>query len=132
MLWGFKHLPASGGAPMITHPSVYRQWSKHFTEGLGFVHGPWLAAQADENGYIHVSQIPGQKLRYQEPHRGPRHDFNASGGWVETSTEDPKPIVLPDVNAMTNEEKAAMLAQFRAAGLIPDDTPQRDTAQEFS
>lgn len=112
-LWALVHLPQVG-APLLLHPSVLRDWSKHLWD-LGFRHDPEL-----------------QTLKFQRPFAGRQSPFNGATGWVPTGTPDPDIRVLPDIHSLTVEENAAMLAQYERAGMIPEPTEARDTAFELN
>jgi hypothetical protein len=45
-------------------------------------------------------------------------------------TPAPKLIKLPDITQLTDEENAAILQQYRDAGMLPDNTPKPDMAAE--
>ncbi|ERB55484.1 hypothetical protein N806_31160 [Rhodococcus sp. P27] len=115
VVWALVHLPNVGGVVQVTHPMILRAWSKHLVE-CGFVWAPGLAELADENGMIHVSQLPAQQIKHQPAPRGPRHQYNNAADWVPMDTPEPKKAVIPDIRALTPEENAAMLAQYKAAG----------------
>lgn len=128
VLWALKNLPNVGGVGQVTHPDILRKWSKHLVE-CGFAHRDWLAGLADEDGNIHVSQLPEQKIKWQVAPRGPRHDYNPASQWVASDEPEPEVMRLPDIRQLTPQENAAMLAQYYAAGMIPDPTPPRDRAE---
>lgn len=121
-LWALRNLPMFAGTGMITHSGILRKWSEHLWR-CGFAHRDYLVGLADENGNIHVSQLPNQTVKYQDPGRGPRHQFNNAGRWVREGTPDPEPINLPDVTQLTLQENMAMIQQYREAGLIRDEHP---------
>ena len=116
-LWALRNMPAFAGAGMVTHPGFLRQWSEHLWN-CGFVHGKYLERLADENGMVHVSQLPKQTIKFQEAARGPRHGYNNAARWVSSDTPDPAPINLPDIRHLTIQENEAMLDQYRSAGMI--------------
>lgn len=127
-LWALRNMPALAGAGMIAHPSFLRQWSEHLWN-CGFAHRDWLEGLADENGMIHVSQLPQQHIKFQPAMRGPRHNFNNAARWVSSDTPDPEPINLPDIRQLTIQENEMMLDQYRQAGMIPAAPPSRDVAE---
>jgi len=120
VLWALRNMPAFAGAGMVTHPGFLRAWSEHLWQ-CGFRHRDWLEQQADENGMIHVSKLPKQALKFQEPMRGPRHGYNNAARWVGVNEPDPEPIHLPDIRELTIQENEAMLSQYRDAGMIPSE-----------
>lgn len=116
------------GAGMVTHPGFLRQWSAHLW-ACGFAHRDYIAALADEDGNIHVSQLPVQTLKFQPPVRGPRHGYNNAARWVSAGTPDPTPINLPDIRQLTIQENELMLEQYRSAGMIPAPPPGESFAE---
>lgn len=128
LAWGLVHMPSYRGAPALTHPTIIGDQSEHLYE-LGFVHVGWLAGLADPDGNIHVDQLPKQQKKFQAAHRGPRHAYNGATKWVSMDTPAPKTMRIADINKLTPEENAAMIAQYRAAGMIPDPRPVVDLAQ---
>jgi len=126
-LWALRNMPAFAGVGMVTHPGFLRQWSAHLW-GCGFVHRSYLEGLADENGNIHVSQLPPQTLKFQPAVRGPRHGYNNAARWVSVDTPDPTPINLPDIRQLTIQENEAMLQQYRDAGMIDNYSPRQHEA----
>lgn len=118
LLWALRSMPAFAGAGMVTHPGFLRAWSEHLFN-CGFRHVGWLADQADENGMIHVKNLPKQMVKFQPAVRGPRHGYNNAARWVSVDTPDPEPIHLPDIRQLTIQENEAMLGQYRDAGMLP-------------
>lgn len=116
-LWALRNLPSFAGSGVITHVGFLRLWSKHLWEA-GFRHRDYLESLADENGNIHVSKLPEQEIRFQEPFRGPHHQYNNAARWVRAGEPDPEPIVIPNVKEMTIQEKYAMAYQLKAEGVI--------------
>lgn len=130
-VWALKRLPMMHGVGQITHPTILEGWSEHLTK-CGFAHRDYLASLADENGHIHVSQLPEQQIKYQPVIRGPRHEYNAADGWVDMDAPDSPLIRLPDVSQLTLQEQAVILEQFHALGLIPTPPPTDDVAKELT
>lgn len=118
--WALRNLPMIAGVGAITHPGYLAGWSEHLWK-CGFRHMDYLRVLADEDGMIHVSQLPEQEIKFQPPFRGQRSDFNNAARWV--GLDEPAPVVyrIPDINKLTQQENEAMLMQYRAAGMIPDD-----------
>ncbi|MGW6624198.1 phage gene 29 protein family protein [Nocardia sp. NPDC055002] len=131
VVWALRNLPNTGGAAQVTHPDNLRKWSKHIDE-CGFMHVSELRALACEDGFIHVSQLREQVIEFQPVVRGPRHDYNPATQWVEAGTPAPEVMRLPDINKLTVQENAVMLAQYEAAGLISRPTEHRDSAYEIN
>ena len=119
LTWALRSMPAFAGAGLVTHPGFLRAWSEHLFNA-GFRHVEWLKRLADENGNIHVSKLPQQMIKFQEPVRGPRHGYNNASRWVPVGTAEPEPMRIPDIRELTIQENEAMLQQYRDAGLITD------------
>lgn len=128
LVWALRNMPTIAGSGMITHPGFLRAWSKHLWDA-GFRHTDWIAGLADENGNIHVSKLPEQRIQFQKAMRGPRNIFNNAATWVPKGTPAPKLIQLPDIKQLTPEENEAMLRQYREAGMIGDPPPKPDVAE---
>ncbi|MGW1740041.1 phage gene 29 protein family protein [Nocardia sp. NPDC001965] len=131
VVWALRNLPNVGGVAQIVHPSILRAWSKHIDE-LAFIHVDRLKAMANEDGFIHVSQLPEQQKEFHPAVRGPRHDYNPGAQWVAAGTPKPEPTVLPDITQLTAQENEAMIAQYYAHGYIPRPGDGRDSAQELN
>lgn len=129
--WALRNMPTFAGIGAVTHPGFLRQWSKHLWE-CGFAHRDYLEGLADKDGNIHVSQLPKQTIKFQKAMRGPRHGFNNAAQWVPMDTPEPRKMRIPDIGTLTAEENEAMLAQYRAAGLIPAVTVKPLMAEEVN
>ena len=116
--WALRNMPTLAGAGMVTHPGFLKKWSKHLWE-CGFAHRDYLVGLADENGMIHVDQLPRQQIKFQKAMRGPRHVYNNAASWVPVDTPEPPKIKLPDIRQLTREENEAIIQQYREAGMIP-------------
>lgn len=81
VVWALRNMPTFAGIGAVTHPGFLRQWSKHLWE-CGFRHRDYLEGLADENGNIHVSQLPEQTIELQGAFRGPSHIYNNAARWV--------------------------------------------------
>lgn len=119
--WALRNVPGMGSDVSI--PAAWAEKiSAHLVE-IGFIFGPHLLQYADENGNIPVAKIPVQTKKLLPPFRGPHNHFNAAVSWVPMDTPDPNPIVLPDVNKLTEQERQALLDAFRARGDIAEPEP---------
>jgi hypothetical protein len=107
------------GVGGITHPQFLVQWSEHLFN-CGFAHRDYIASLADENGMVHVDQLPRQILDFQPAMRGPRHSYNNAARWVTEGTPAPDPVRLPDIQELTANEQQAMLQQFVDAGMVSE------------
>ncbi|WP_277835248.1 phage gene 29 protein family protein [Speluncibacter jeojiensis] len=126
--WALVALPFGPGQGMTMHHDTRGDWSKHFHD-LAFVHGPSLAKLADENGMIHVSQLPEQKIKYRAPWRGQQHALNASGSWVPINDDDPEPPPIPNMAEYTAHEQEVVAEQLRYTGVVKDKPPAVDLAK---
>ncbi|EHB44159.1 hypothetical protein MycrhDRAFT_6909 [Mycolicibacterium rhodesiae JS60] len=120
--WALRNLPMVAGVGAITHPGYLGDWSEHLWK-CGFAHRDYLAGLADENGMIHVSQLPQQVIKHQPPFRGQRHMANNAARWVGMDESDPKPVRIPDVKKLTDQENRAMIKQYEDLGMIPANAP---------
>lgn len=128
-LWALRNLPMFAGVGAITHIGILRKWSEHLVN-CGFIHRDSLVELADENGMVHVSQLPRQVLKFQQAFRGPRHGFNNAARWVTADEPDPVPVRIPDIKKLTHQENEAMLQQYRDGGYIPAHRRGPELAQE--
>jgi hypothetical protein len=118
-VWALRNLPMIAGVGGITHPMFLSQWSEHLFN-CGFVHRDYIASLADENGMVHVDQLPRQVVQFEPAIRGPQNAYNNAARWVSEGTPAPEPVRLPDVSELTADEQAAMLQQFVEAGLVQE------------
>lgn len=130
-LWALRNMPMIAGVGAITNVAILRTWSEHLWN-CGFAHRDYLEGLADENGNIHVSQLPRQVQKFQQAFRGPRNGFNNAARWVSANDPDPVPVRIPDIKKLTAQENEAMLQQYRDAGMIPTNRPGPPLAQEIS
>lgn len=119
VVWALRNLPMVAGVGAITHPGYLADWSEHLWKA-GFRHIDWIRGLADEDGNIHVSQLPEQLIKFQPAFRGQRHDMNNAARWVAVDEyEEPKPFRLPNVDQLTDQENRIMLKQYQDRGMIP-------------
>ena len=130
VVWALRNLPMIAGVGAITHPGYLADWSEHLVKA-GFAHRDYLAGLADENGMIHVSQLPQQTIFWQPPFRGQRHDMNNAARWVAAGTPAPEPVVIPDINKMTQQENMAMLQQYKDNGWLEEPATAPAMAEVF-
>ena len=130
LAWAMRNMPMAAGTGAITHPGYLAGWSEHLWD-IGFRHRDWYEALADENGNIHVSQLPTQSKKFQQPFRGQRNDYNNAARWVDMDEADPQPVVIPNIAHMTQQENEAMLRQYREAGMITDHKQGPPLAEEL-
>lgn len=128
--WALRNVPGVGTGPSGT--SLPAAWadaiSTHLSE-IGFVWAPYLAAKANADGYIHVSDLPQQTKKFLRPQRGDQSHFNPGCQWVPMDTPEPEVITLPDPDHLTPQERDAMVAMWRAKGYISDPEPPPNYAR---
>lgn len=120
-VWALRNIPMVAGVGAITHPDYLAGWSEHLWK-CGFAHRDYLAGLADADGNIHVSKLPEQSIKWQPPFRGQRSDYNNAARWVSKDTPEPEVFTLPDIRKLTQQENEFMLGQYRAAGMISDNS----------
>lgn len=125
-----RNMPMIAGIGAVTHPGVLRAWSKHLWE-CGNVSRDYLLTLADENGHIHISQLPEQTKKLQLPIRGPYDTYNNAAQWVATDKPDPKPFVIQDVRQMTIQEQHAVRDMLIETGVVTVPQPQPSLAEVF-
>ncbi|SKM97410.1 Protein of uncharacterised function (DUF2744) [Mycobacteroides abscessus subsp. massiliense] len=130
-VWCLRNMPTFAGIGAVTHPGFLRAWSKHLWE-CGNAHRDYLVSLANEDGFIHIDQLPKQTIELQGAFRGPSHIYNNAARWVPVGTATPPPVVLPDTREMTIQESDVMLRQFERDGRLPGPLPRRDVAQELN
>lgn len=97
-LWALVGLPGPRNSPLLVHPDVLRQWSKHLWD-LGFRHDP------DE-----------QVKEYHPPARGVTHWLNGAGQWAPKDAPRPPESSAPDISELTPDERAYLVEQLRESG----------------
>ncbi|MBF6449033.1 MULTISPECIES: phage gene 29 protein family protein [Nocardia] len=106
--WALVGLPGPRNAPLMVHPDVLRQWSKHLWD-LGFRHDP-----------------QAQTKEYHHPARGVTHWLNGSGRWVPAGTPAPAEVSAPDMAQLTADERAHVVQQLRESGELAHLVDARD------
>jgi len=104
LLWGLAQIPV-GNEMMPIQPATARNMSKHLHE-LGFRHHPRL-----------------QTKKLQTPVRGQQTHLNGLARWVPMDADAPEPLMLPDIKAMTAEEREWMHQELKNVGHIQDPSP---------
>lgn len=115
LLWASMYIPCAGRSPMVFPRMIAELISKHYSE-CGVVHAPSLARLANEDGFIHVDQLPKQKKKFSRPYRGEQHPLNGAGGWVAMDAPEEEPIVIQDPAVMTVREREAQIERLRYMG----------------
>lgn len=105
-LWAVTQIPM-GQEMMPVSPNLARAISNHLYQ-CGFRHNPEL-----------------QTKKQQRPWRGQQHSMNGMGRWVPMDAEEPEPVVLPNVSAMTNHERQLIVEELRNIGFIKDPPKER-------
>ncbi|AGK87507.1 minor tail protein [Mycobacterium phage HINdeR] len=130
-LWGLRNLPMFGGSGTVTNSGFLRKWSEHLWK-LGFRHTSWLRGLADENGNIHISQLPKQQLKFQEAFKGPRHQYNNAACWVPIEAKPAAPTQIQDLSKVTLLEQQIYAEQLRRLGVIPGERVPEHSAAELN
>jgi hypothetical protein len=105
-LWALMQIPVGPHEMMPILENTARTMSKHLWE-TGFRHHPQL-----------------QRKKYQRPLRGQQNHMNGLARWVDMDSEDPEPLMLPDIGSMTTEERDWMVAELKRHGAIHEPKPQ--------
>ena len=87
----------------------------------GYVHVSDLHALADEDGSIHVSQLPVQVKKLRLPPMGQHHTLNNTSDWVDMSEPDAVAMVAQDMDAFTTEQNRNHFDQLLDKGFRPPD-----------
>lgn len=124
LVWTLAQIPFSDRVTMPIQLNVAKCIARHQNQ-LGVVHVDYLKTLADENGYIHVDQLPKQQKKLRMPHRGQQHHLNGSATWVGMDAPEADPVVLPDVEAMTVHERKWLVEELKNVGAIQDPPPDR-------
>ncbi|PXX65384.1 uncharacterized protein DUF2744 [Nocardia tenerifensis] len=106
--WALVGLPGPSNSPLLVHPAVLRQWSKHLWD-LGFRHYP-----------------EEQTKEFHPPARGVTHWLNGSGQWAEKGTPAPPQVSAPDMSELTDEERQHVVQQLRESGDLAHLVDRRD------
>lgn len=114
-LWASMYIPVLGRSPMVWPRMIAEKMSEHY-DACGFVHVDRVAALADENGYIHVDQLPKQRQKLMRPYRGQQTELNPMGRWVPMDEDEPEPVRIQDPVAMTVHEREAQVERLRYLG----------------
>lgn len=125
--WVFVELPFAENQPYTPDVRLLPQWSQRLDDA-GYRHVDQIRALADENGMIHVDQLPAQRMRFRPPHRGQQHTLNMSGVWVGVDDPDPEPVTIPDMELHTPHEQAVVAEQLYHTGVLKRPVPEPDKA----
>lgn len=109
-LFALMNIPGMGQSPMVIPLQLAKVISAHLFE----------------TGFRHVPELQTKKLL--RPYRGDQTNLNPAAKWVPMDTEEPDPIVLPDIMTLTVHEREALLAQYRDQGLLPEPEPAPNVA----
>lgn len=113
--WVFPGMPLTDGGGFMSHPDTYGDWSEHVVNA-GFTHVDYLRSLANDEGFIHVDQLPKQTIEHHQPQRGADHWLNPTGKWVKKGTPRPKVTKAPDMEKYTAMEQAESLEQMARMG----------------
>lgn len=129
--WAFVQWPFLNDQGYTPAPDALELWSVRLDQ-LGYVHGPTLAQLADENGMIHVSQLPEQTIKLAVPYRGQQHYLNGAAMWIDRDADEVEPVNIPDPAEFTVHEQLVMQERMRYTGTLKDPEPEPDgLAEEF-
>jgi hypothetical protein len=119
-LWAVQSIPLLGTTPATFIEPLARAISRHLDDA-GFEHVSRLHAIADENGFIHVSQLKEQRKKWQRPYRGDQHTLNNAAMWVAMDADEPEPVTIQDPALMTRFEREAVAERMRYMGYRVDE-----------
>ncbi|WP_418345278.1 phage gene 29 protein family protein [Rhodococcus pyridinivorans] len=125
--WVFVELPFAENQPHTPDTRLLPLWSQRLDDA-GYRHVDQIRALANEDGFIHVDQLPEQRKRFRPPHRGQQHVLNASGVWVDMNAKDPEPVAIPDPAEFTPHEQAVMRERMYHTGVLKRPEPAVDKA----
>ena len=130
-LYAWQSIPVVGRNPLVFgHESVPRAISKHAHE-LAIVPAQSLRRLADENGMIHVDQLPVPSKKLFRPYRGDQSAYNPMLQWIPADADVPEPVRIQDPAQMTVQERSAQIERLRYLGYkIDEPDPKTPTAQE--
>jgi len=114
------YVPVVGKNPMVLPRNLGEQISTHLTE-CGFVHVDQVRALADENGMVHVNNLPKQEKKLVRPYRGQQSAYNPLGRYAPMDEVEPEPVVIQDPAAMTVHEREAQVERLRYLGYKVND-----------
>lgn len=125
--WIAVQLPFAGRQEYTPSSDQLEAWSERW-DSLGIEHVDNLRKLADENGNIHVSQLPKQKLKLRVPYRGQQHYLNGAMQWIGVDEPEISPVALPNMEEYTRHEQEFIAEQLRYHGVVKDSEPKPDTA----
>lgn len=117
--WALVAIKLAGDTEFTPNPEA-REWMSEHLDDLAIVYAPDLAKLADENGNIHVSQLPERKKKLRTPHRGQQHYLNNTSEWVGIDEPDVAPVALPNMEEYTRHEQEFVAEQLRYHGVVKD------------
>lgn len=126
--WMFVAWPFIGDETFTPSDELVEKWSKR-VDDLALVDAERLRDLADENGFIHVDQLPTPKIKLLKANRGPDHTINGLSGWVGIDEPEPEPVIIPDVGVYTRYEQEIIKEQLRYHGVVKDEEPKTPTAR---
>ncbi|MEZ5152131.1 phage gene 29 protein family protein [Rhodococcus zopfii] len=124
--WLCVDLPFGQDQSFTPDHKLLPEWSQRIDDA-GYRHVDQIRALANEDGFIHVDQLPQQRKRFRPPYRGQQHYLN-HGVWVGMDEPDPEPFSVPDPAAHTPHEQAAMAERMYYTGVLKRAEPEPDKA----
>lgn len=122
-----RGMPMANGQPTNWQIQDAQAMCEHL-EKAGFAWGPELAALANEDGYIHVDQLPVQQIKQLAPEFGPDIWVNPTGKWVSVDEPEPEPTKVLDLTELTDEQADALKVEQAE---VAEALRRRDVAKEF-
>lgn len=102
-LWRLRGMPLANGSPTNFQLHDAQAIAEHL-EKTGLVDAADLAKLANEDGHIHVDQLPVQQIKQLPPEVGPDVWTNPYGKWVGMDVEEPPKREAPDLSGLSDEE----------------------------
>jgi hypothetical protein len=116
-LWALTRIPFSEKISQPIQTRIAQVISKHLWS-LSFRHMDHIRRLANEDGWIHVNQLPEQQKFLRMPARGQHQNLNGAAVWVDIGEpENPEPVQIPDVRKMTRQEQELMQWELEQAGV---------------
>jgi len=125
--WLFVALPFGETQSHTPDVRMLPSWSQRVADA-GYMHVNQIRALANEDGFVHVDQLPKQRKRLRAPYRGQQHYLNGACEWVDMDEPDPEPFIVPDPAAHTPHEQAAMVERLYYTGALKRPEPEVDKA----
>ncbi len=125
--WVFTDLPFGQDQTFTPDHKLIPEWSQRLDDA-GYRHVDQIRALANEDGFIHVDQLPpaAQALPAAVPR--PTALPQPRGGLVRHGRAGPGAFTIPDPAAHTPHEQAAMAERMYYTGVLKRAEPEPDKA----